>query len=599
MMFEIHILPDQENLGVKFQWGHSDFDDLKQICKMGHLIWTPEIKSWIGTKKQIYSLIPFFENTLEQQLPQSIKDFVTPVQETSFTRSTFLPEVLKAEPIGEFQKQGIIRGIRQNRLLYAWEMGLGKTYTVISVINHLWAKGTVDRVMVIAPSESVYNFRREFLKFGSFSLKEEEIYVANVDNRTPLEFDPKIIIMTYRTFLMLSDDAYFVKNKKRSKSYRTPTLPIDSWGTNRAIILDESHMIKSRTARQSKALSLHKQFFNYRYLLSGTPDPNGVDGYFNQIEFLDEGAIGKDYYSWLRDVANIGNRWSDYGINYFYPEKVKEFIDSISFLVSREFTAGNLELPELLIKKIYTEFSPKQEKIYQDLVSYTLNIIKEENGVIIPKKVQEKFPFIMQAIENPCMLVEKIDGTRSPGLANQLHRWKFGDHSKLEPISSMLENYIDNENRKVILWSGHPLTMDQLLEFYGKYNPLIIHGLVDMKGMDKEHYRDEVLTEFRSKKDRPLLIASYLVLSQAVTIVEATRSIYFDRSWNYTYWAQSIKRSHRIGQEQSVIASPVLIEHSLDERLDKNLDRKEGLNNNLFNADVLTKEQWRDIFLGT
>ena len=69
-----------------------------------------------------------------------------------------------------------------------------------------------------------------------------------------LEADTKIIICTYRTFLMLSDDYYGYANPKKKgmvKKYKKTTIPFNTWGTNRCIILDESHKAKNPKARIS------------------------------------------------------------------------------------------------------------------------------------------------------------------------------------------------------------------------------------------------------------------------------------------------------------------------------------------------------------
>jgi SNF2 family DNA or RNA helicase len=518
--------------------------------------------------------------------------------ETSKFRINLNPSLLKSDPIGNFQIRGIEKGIKQNRLMLAWEMGLGKTYTIISIINHLWEKSLIDSVLVIAPSESIYNFRREFLKFNSFNLKEEDFYIANVKNRDPFNSNAKIIIMTYRTFLMLSDDEYKKQNGKSSKNYRKSVLPIGGWGNNRAIILDESHNLKNRSARQSKVLNLHKDYFNFRYMLTGTPDPNGIEGFYNQINFLDKYAIGRDYFSWLKSIAALGTKWSPYGVRYFYEDKVADFVESIKPWVMREYTKDNIDLPDLLINKVYVELSFEQRKIYEELITYTLSVIKEEYGEIIPKVVENKFPFILQALDNPSLLKDKIDPMLSPSLYNRVKKWKFNNHSKLEICSSLISKYIEDK-KKVILWSGHPLTMNELAIEYKKYNPTVIHGQIEVpKNYSREEYKTYLLENFKNDKNQKLLIASYYVLSTAVNITEAPRSIYFDRSINPTAWMQSVKRNHRIGQDETVIVNPLIFEKTYDERLDRELDRKDKLNNNLMNKDSLTIDEWKSLFLG-
>lgn len=597
----IKIIDMNESVGILISG--QNFDLLKDIVKTHKFKYNPKIDEikhvWTGKGLNAIRAINELLEFESFEVPDKILEKLKPKLETEKFRIPLKEELLKSKPFGDFQINGIKNLIKQNRFMLAWEMGLGKSFTVISAINHLWEKGLVDSVLVVAPSESIYNFREEFMKFNSFGLTYEDFYIANAKNRNPFESNAKIIIMTYRTFLMLSDDSYFKLKGKRSKSYRSPVLPVESWGSKRAIILDESHKIKNISARQTKALHIHKHFFDFRYELTGTPDPNGVDGLYSQITFLDSGIIGEDFESWKQEIAVLGTKWSPYAIRYFRPEKVKDFIEDIKPWFDRQFAKDNLDLPSLYIKKNYVELNEKQMSIYKELISYTLSIVKEENGRIIPKEVFNKFPFLIQALDDPCLLKGKIDQLRSPLLFKQVEKWKFEDHSKLEACSSLLDSYISEEKKKVILWSGHPDTMNRLKEYYKKYNPIMIHGQIEIpKGLSKDEHKNSLLETFKKSKKNSLLIASYYVLSTAVNIVEAPRSIYWDRSLNPVDYFQSLKRNHRIGQDEKVISNIILLLRSIDMRMDKLMDRKEKMNLNLMESDSLSKEEWKSLFLG-
>lgn len=589
-----------EKVGIKI-FGDK-FDELKDCLKDQNFYFNKSWKGydniWVGEKVQAYRALLEIQKIEKMPLDKETLLKLLPTPETKFYRLPYKRDLLKSSPMGDYQANGIKRGLKQNRLLLAWEMGLGKSFTVISILNHLWHYKMIDSFLIVAPSESVYNFRREILQFSTAGFTEDDIYIANVNNRDPFNSGKPIIIMTYRTFLMLSDDAYKSKTGKVSKKYTSVTLPIDNWGTKRAIVADESHMIKNPSARQTKVLQIHKEFFEYRYLLTGTPDPNGVAGWYSQINFMDKELIGESYHSWINTVADVGNRFSAQAINYYYPDQVKKFMKKIEPLVSREFAADNLDLPEQFIKETYVALSKKQRDLYQDLISYTLAVLKEEEGEIIPRSVENKFPFIMQALENPSLLKGKIDAELSPSLHKKVESWKFKDHSKIEILDSLVDKYL-SEGRKLIIWSGHPLTMDELSEHYSKKNPITIHGQPNLpKGKMKDEFKNEQLELFKNSKDHNLLIASYYVLSSAVNIVQATRAIYFDRSQNPTAWMQSLKRIHRIGQNERTVVHPLIFEHTLEERLNRALKRKDKLNNNLTKSDSLSQSEWKALFLG-
>lgn len=592
----------QNNHQVGIQIYGSKFDELKDVLKENGFVykkmWEEKNHVWVGEKVQAYRALLEIQKIEKVPLDKETLFSLIPKPETEFYRLPYKRDLLQSDPMGRYQLEGIKRGLKQNRLMLAWEMGLGKSFAVISILNHLWYHKMIDSFLIVAPSESIYNFRREIIQFSSNNFTEEDIYIANTSNRDPFNSGKPIILMTYRTFLMLSDDAYKDKTGKKSKKYTSITLPIDNWGTKRAIVADESHLIKNPSARQTKVLQIHKGFFEYRYLLTGTPDPNGVAGWYSQVNFMDEAIIGESYRSWIKTVANIGNRFSSQAINYYYPDQVKRFMKKIEPLVSREFAADNLDLPEQLIKDTYVELSKKQRDLYQDLISYTLTVLKEEEGEIVPRSVENKFPFIMQALENPSLLKGKIDKELSPSLHKKVESWKFKDHSKLEILDSLLSKYLE-EGRKVIIWSGHPLTMNELANYYQKKNPIVIHGQIDLpKGISKDEYKNQQLEIFKNSEDQNLLIASYYVLSSAVNIVQATRAIYFDRSQNPTAWMQSLKRIHRIGQAERTIVHPLIFEHSLEERLNRALKRKDKLNNNLTKSDSLSQSEWKSLFLG-
>jgi len=521
------------------------------------------------------------------------------IPETRKIRNPFYRNCLTAEPIGPFQIRAISIGAQQNRLYLAHKMGLGKTFMVVGILNHLFYKSVIDKILIIAPTESIINFKREILRFNSFDLKESEIYVASRFNRDPFNSDARVVIMTYRTFLMISDDAYKKTHKKVSKKYRTACIPFEKWGTNRAIILDEAHMIKNRQARSSSVLHLHKHFFDFRYLLSGTPYPMGAADLYSQINFLDPVRIPLSYQNWIKTIAFMGDRFSEYSLVGYKEDKVKEFLKSVEDLIIREFTEDNIKLPEKITKNIYVELGKKQKAIYQSFVTYILDANKSKNGRVVMREIFDNFPYLSLALENPSILEGKVSFQKEPKLFKMIEKWKFEDHSKIPATTSLLKKYVEEENHKTIIWSGHPKTIKQLGEYYKKYDPIILHGEMEVpRGISRAEYRDKLVEKFKNDDKHKIIIASYLMIARAVNITEAPRAICFDRPWSFEIWDQLQKRNHRIGTTEMVIMNPIIIEHSLEERQEKVLKKRELIDKDLLNYDSLTQEDWKSLFEG-
>ncbi len=595
----LSILWNPEKNRPEVDFSGDDFHECLEFVKENKLTYDPNCCKWTGSNK---TFAPFIEEVRKEYpelyISQKVIDFSTVPKETIFYRRKYKEELLQFPVKAPFQKDDIIRGITQNRLALFHEMGMGKTFISSNIANHLIEDGSIGFLLIICPSEALYNWRREYIRFSSKKLTEDDFYIADVDNREPFTSGKKIVIMTPRTFVMLSDDAYKKKTGKKSTKYRMITL--DDLGAiegEKCLIVDESHFYKNHKSRRTKVLCIHKHFFKYRYIMSGTPDPNGIEGYYSQMNLLDESIISADYYGWLEKVADLGDRFSKYNINFFKADKVKEFMDKIKPWVIRRFSKDHIDLPPLTVKNIYVPFRRRQVDIYKALISHTLSVMREEDGIIVPKKVEMKFPYLSLALDNPSILKGKIDPLHSPKLARMLDQWKIKYHAKMPVLEAMLEDRIKGQGVKVIVWDIHPITLNELTEYFAKYKPLVIHGQVELpKGMKLAEYKDNLVQKFRTDPKCNLLFASSLVLSTAITITECHENIVFARSYDYTYWAQMIKRTHRIGQEHTVNANPILIEKSLDLRLNANLSRKAKLDGGLFSSDSMSSNEWRKIF---
>ena len=600
---------------VTISFSGDNFYDLLDCVKDKGCTFLPNEKVWITSPYVALPMLSHITTNIEgvhiskADIASMKKDqFSFSVQETNEIDIPFCSEFFKQYPIikgkiphENFQLDCIKRGIAQDKFAFFLGMGSGKGYIVIQILNHLIQNNNTDRVLIVTPIEGVINWRRELIKFSPFFEKEDIIISTAKKNRNPLEIDSKVIIMTYRHFLTISDDFYKLNTpaNKRVKKYRKPSIPFEQWGKLRTIILDESHNIKSHKARQSHVLHLHKHLFQYRYLLTGTPSPNNFGELYSQMKFLDSSSVPHSYSEWIAMIANTGNRFSKYGINYFYAEETAKWEKSFLPWITRYTSDEILDLPELLVKKIYVELSDYQKDIYQKLINYIIFVLKENNdGVLVPKLMRNKFPYISMALDNPLLLKGKID---NGPLSKMIDNFKFEKHhGKFEILTSLVDTYINQESRKIVIFDYHPLTLDVLNDYFMKhnFNPLLIHGQNTPKGMEATDFRADVIDQFKMSKKHNLLIASLKVLRTAVNLQEATRAIYFGRDYSYLSWAQSQKRLHRIGQKEMVIINPLIFEGSLDICLDVILERKQDLDKAIFSKDSLSIDKWKKIFEG-
>lgn len=126
------------------------------------------------------------------------------------------PPLKGIHPFENFQKEDISRAIRQNRFLFNWQMGLGKSFALTALIENLRYYKKIDKCLIFSTGVGVYNLKDELLKFGT-TLKDEEIFVLNSISEKSFEdrdlfntekYPYKIIIMTYDSFKSINNYYY-------------------------------------------------------------------------------------------------------------------------------------------------------------------------------------------------------------------------------------------------------------------------------------------------------------------------------------------------------------------------------------------------------
>jgi SNF2 family DNA or RNA helicase len=625
MAIKVGVSEDEEFL-VTFPGANNSFTALLEIMRKYGGKFNHNKRTLTGDN---FSKVWVFDSHLARIICEDIKcvepRFLIPswanelnsIQDKDFVkfRSAIDPACVKSEWAGDYQRRGVLRGISQNRLALYWEMGLGKSFTIQTILNHLVRWGRVNKYVILSPPEGVVNIALECIRFSSFDLTWNDIYIVDTTHRNPFDRpEKKVIIMTYRNLIMLHDDEYKRQNEKRGSSViRKNYIPWEKLGDKLCMIADESHNVKNAKSKTWRILDKAKRFFEYRYIMTGTPAPKYAADLWTQMRFLHEKSVASDYYSFLRSIANLGNRFSDYAINYYYEDRVKDFLDGVEHLVSREKTAGNLELPPIVYEPIRIQMPPKQERLYRAIVDLTIATIKkEEDGRVTFRKLQNKFPYLSLVLHDPCIIQEgKIEESQtSPAIISTLRSWEIVENGKYEIAKSLIEKYAD-EDRKIILWSGHPKIIDSLAEKFKEFNPYKLHGGVAVnKGESVSERNAAICNGFIKDKKSNLLIANYDCLSSAVNLVEVTRMIFWDRSWEADTFNQALKRANRIGSTEPLIVNPLIFFSSIEEYQNREIVKRTKFNNALWEGcerardvlddrDILTLDDCREILAGT
>ena len=315
------------------------------------------------------------------------------------------------------------------------------------------------------------------------------------------------------------------------------------------VVLDESQRIKNRSGTTSEVVcKIHR---NRSWALTGTPVENSADDLVGIFEFLQPG-----YLSLGMKPRAMGKLAAD-------------------FIIRRTKDKVLTDMPPKMFRDVEIELTPHQRESYR---------MAEEGGVLRLTDLGEG-----ATIQNVFELVMRL---------KQICNFDplTGESAKLERLEADLEEVVAN-GRKALIFSQWTETLDQLGKRLEHLNPLFYTGKVPHKK------RDGVIQEFKTNKNRNVLLMSYGAGSVGLNLQFSQYVFLYDRWWNPAIEDQAINRAHRIGAAGPVTVTRFLVADTIEQRIDQLLREKRELFDTIFsdvepssNSSGLTHEEIFGLF---
>ena len=228
--------------------------------------------------------------------------------------------------------------------------------------------------------------------------------------------------------------------------------------------------------------------------------------------------------------------------------RVDELREQIRPLMIRRLKSDVLD--ELPAKSRRTIFIDMPGKYYQDYVAAENNLVETLRN--LPSgKVSDEYE------ENRMWLLSKLNYLRHIiGLA------------KAEEAQEIIKNFVD-AGEKLVVFAHHHDVMDLIDDYLTKDK--ISHVAVD--GRTAGPARQIAIDKFQTDPDCMVFVAS-TAMGMGITLTAASNALFVERQWTPGIEEQMEDRLHRIGQTNAVLAHYMSIEGSLDEKMDKLVDNK-------------------------
>lgn len=536
------------------------------------------------------------------------------------TRQVFDNSLLKFPPLvgispnENFQKDGILKGLSQNRYLYHLDMGLGKSYILTALYEHLYKQKRINKCLAFSTKIGVKNLTSEILGFSN-SLKAEDILSISSISSYPFEkrnifdssaYPQKIIILSYDVLKSISNYYYDIaKGTKKTPhpsqvtDYRKSFMPIEEWigNENAVLFLDECHSLSSPKSRRTQIMNMIVPYFEYRYLFTGTL-ADKYEKLYEPCWILDKNLVElKGYEEWIDTYNERGTKFSQYAINPngWHIDKIEKLNKTLlDYSVKKKLTEC-LDIPTMIeVPVISVDMSPIQRKIYEKFSTHTMNSIfeKSKEDGNFSQKMLNLFPYLQMSVDNPsCLLNSENFENFDEELKSLIKKYDYvKDNSKIEYIDDILENELEENELRGLLWYYHPLTKDALEKRYKKYNPIVIGSDVS------EEERFERIKTFKSSNKHKILIASIGILNTSVTLTECKFQIYVEKTFKFNDYEQSLHRIWRAGQDDITKTYSIRFNNSIDNLQEINLKTKGEVLNSLLNKSYIEKGLWKRIF---
>lgn len=431
--------------------------------------------------------------------------------------------------------------------------GLGKTSVVLGAIKILKRKGLLDRVLIIAPLRVCYSvWPGEIEKWLDFNeLTIEILHGPNKDKALRRKAD---------IYIINPEGLEWLVSEGRAKDLGADTL-----------VIDESSGFKHTKTRRFKNLKPLLKAFRRRWILTGTPVPNGLLDLFGQMYIVDQGnALGSyitHYKATYFTPTGFGNfTWV------LKPGAEDQIYEKIRPLTLRLDAKDLLELPERVSISVPIKLSPAVRKVYDELEAVLFSEL--ENGELV-------LAMSAAAASNKCRQVANggvyyLENTSGNDDTPEMKRtWKKLHDEKTNAVVDLIQEL----NGKPVLVAydfGHDL--ERLLQALGPDTPRLGGGVSPQKS--------KAIERAWNAGEIPVLLAHPKAMGHGLNLQGAgNHIIWHSPTWDLELHDQFIKRVERQGNKAShVFVYYVIASDTVDEVVMKAIARKGKVQTRLLDA---------------
>ena len=405
----------------------------------------------------------------------------------------------------EYQKQGIEFLVSRQGGMLLDEQGLGKTIQALEAVKKTNAKVLV----IVCPA----------IMQGT--------WLHHVTNLIPKEITT--YIHSYEWYVKLTNFRGLLKEIVNKEV---------------AVIVDESHYIKTPTSKRTKTVQhlLTLENIILKVLLTGTPITRDVDDLFTQLKVF--------YPNFCRTIFEYRKRYMNC-IHSYFGDTFKGFkndsakAEIINYLkhcsLRRTKKSAGLELPSITRTPVFVDINKKVAEKSLEILDYATKVI---NGVD-------------DYAEYKTNLAEEASHIASVRKALGV--------AKVPQVLQYVEHLLQSGTQKLIVFGVHIDVVNLIYEaLKEKYKEIKTHRII---GATTNPQREKIINEFQNEDTPQIIVANMIACGVGVTLTKAHTVVFAELDFTPSNIMQAEARVHRITQEHIVNSIFMIANESLDSKI--------------------------------
>ena len=405
----------------------------------------------------------------------------------------------------DYQKPGIKFLVSKQGGMLLDEQGLGKTVQALKACE----KVDPEVLVIVCPA----------IMRGTWSHHVTNLMPSNI----------QVVINSYEWYVKLDNYKSLLKNIK---------------GKRVAVIVDESHYIKTPTSKRTKTVQHLLSLDNivFKVLLTGTPVTRDVDDLYTQLKVF--------YPDFCRSIFEYRKKYMNCIHSYFgdvYKGFKNEYLkqEIIKYLKScslrRTKKSAGLNLPSIVRQPVYIDINKKIAKESLSILDYATKVI---NGV-------DDYTTYKTDLSEEASHIASI--RKALGVA------------KVPQVLQYVEHLLQSGITKLVLFGVHVDVVNLIYEaLKEKYKDIKTHRII---GATTSTQREKIINEFQELETPQILVANMIACGVGVTLTKSHTVVFAELDFTPSNIMQAEARVHRITQEHIVNSIFMVANDSLDAKI--------------------------------